>query len=84
MSEQNQTVAPCTTAVRPLTRISAPMRRKSATWAKRLSNTFSTITETPSARQLAASIWACISVGKPGCGWVCNWEKAINRAGAFR
>ena len=60
------------------------MRHRSATWVSRFSNTFSTITDVPSATQAAASIWACMSVGKPGWGLVCNCEKARRRSGAAR
>ena len=37
---------------------------------KRFSNTVSVMVPVPSATAFMAVNWACMSVGKPGCGWV--------------
>jgi hypothetical protein len=61
---------PITWAVWPSTSMSAPMRRSSGTCMKRFSKMVSTMHEVPCARHMSTMNWACMSVGKPGCGAV--------------
>src|SRR5574337_548479 len=61
---------PCTIAVLPSRRMSAPRRCNSCACMKRFSNTVSVTTPVPSATQLSAVNCACMSVGKAGYGAV--------------
>ena len=62
--------------------MSAPMRPSSAANMNRFSNTFSVMTELPSARAASSMNCACRSVGKPGCGnvWISVGSSAPVRA----
>ena len=61
---------PLTWAVWPSTSMSAPMRPSSGTCMKRFSKIFSSMRLTPLAIVIRTMNWACMSVGKPGCGAV--------------
>ena len=63
-------VTPLIIAVRPLTVMSAPIRASSGTCIKRFSKMVSVMDEVPSAMLSNVISCACMSVGKPGCGWV--------------
>ena len=74
---------PRTTAIRPSTVTSAPMRTSSSTSLKRLSKIVSLTIEVPSAVHNIAKNMDCASVGKPGYGMVVISDTAASRFGAL-
>lgn len=61
---------PLIVAVLPCTVILAPILLSSGTCINRFSKIVSVMIEAPLAMLINAMIWACMSVGKPGYGWV--------------
>ena len=64
---------PWTVASLPCIEMFAPIRTSSEACMKRFSKIVSLISESPSACVIRAMYWACMSVGKSGCGSVVTW-----------